>query len=221
MSLVTELKEKLAPYYKSNNSAHQIDHAEAVADLAIRMAKKYLWGRIGMKEIITACYLHDIAEGINHDNHHTIAVSMLEKGVLSEWLNLLCYRYNMPKIRIIRAVLEHRASFEGEYSFIISEVVSAADRGKPDVEAWVRRLIKSWIANYPQLNVVDIITKTFGFMKKKYGRNGYTKYPDIYREFFKEELEQAWSVIDNNNCLMCLVVRLVQENKRNRFYKTK
>jgi len=89
--------------------------------------------------------------------------------------------------RVAHAVLEHRASFKGEYYSLLSEIISSADRGLPDLESVVVRSMR--FNNGDAQNVYEHILD-------KYGTKGYAKYPKVYKETFKEQLEQFQNEAD-------------------------
>ena len=85
------------------------------------------------------------------------------------------------------AVLQHRASFKGEFYSPLSEVISSADRGLPDLERVVKRSMK-----FNRGNAQSV----YEHIKRKYGKSGYAKYPDVYQKLFKEELAEFRCLAD-------------------------
>lgn len=85
------------------------------------------------------------------------------------------------------AALEHRASFNGKFYSKLSEIISSADRGLPNLESIVIRSMK-----FHKGHIDDV----YNHMLEKYGVNGYATYPISYRMFFKEELTLFQKSID-------------------------
>jgi len=159
-------------YYENGDEAHLINHADDVCSLALEINKEE-----DEKLVILASYLHDMFNADNRAIHNELAYEyVLEAN--DEFLKNL----NREELkRVAHAVLEHRASFKGEYYSSLSEIISSADRGLPNLESVVVRSMR--FNNGDAQNVYDHILD-------KYGTKGYAKYPKVYQEIFKEPLEQ-------------------------------
>ena len=159
------------PYYRDGDEAHLIDHADQVCALALKINKD-----LDEKLIILASYIHDMYNATNRKIHNELAYEYVLKAQ-DEFLKIL----NPKALReVAHAVLEHRASFKGEFYSKLSALISSADRGEPKLEEVVIRSMK-----FNKANAVDV----YEHIKDKYGVKGYAKYPDVYLEVFKDELK--------------------------------
>jgi hypothetical protein len=180
------VREFFKEFYLSNDDAHQISHADDVCDLALTINKK-LGDLYSEEYIILASYAHDIySDELGRKNHHKLAYSyiMNTKSAIFETIS------DEGKGIIACAVFEHRASYTGDFTSKLSEIISAADRGVPNYKDIYNRALKyaKGDHNQTELHMID-----------KYGRNGYAKYPDAYIKIFKEELEELYTIIDSLN----------------------
>jgi len=182
-------KRYLSPVKGDNvRNSHGIDHCDDVYNLMILLNDKLKYG-YSKSVIALAAYTHDLySDTKNRSNHHKLAYEHvinrnddILKTINSETLSL-----------IANAVLEHRASYTGEFSSNLSRLISAADRGLPDYDLHYNRSLVYNDGNHKE--VVDHLVD-------KFGRDGYAtkKYPDFYIEMFKEELEIFFKKIDNVN----------------------
>jgi hypothetical protein len=88
---------------------------------------------------------------------------------------------------VAHAVLEHRGSFNGEFYSPLSEIISSADRGLPDLDFIVIRSMK-----FNNKNAKDV----YDHIKDKYGTKGYAKYPNVYQKIFGDELKSFKKLAD-------------------------
>ncbi len=173
-----EVKTFYAPFYKDGDLAHQIDHADSVCDLALEMNKE-----CDPKLIILAAYIHDIFNATDRKNHNQLAYNY----VLEANDKFLKELSKEELLQVAHAVLEHRASFQGEFYSQLSEIISSADRGAPDIKEVVIRSMQ-----FNGGNTQDV----YKHLKEKYGSSGYAKYPHSYQKFFHKELEHFQNKID-------------------------
>ncbi len=167
--------------------AHQIDHADDVYNMAMKMNKKFhLWKN--EEDVALAAYLHDIyAE--HRDTHHKMSHDFIMKSK-----DKILDGVSQSRRRdIAKAALEHRASYEGKYSSKLSELIASADRGKPNFKKDWERSTKYHKGNKESsLNHLD----------EKFGRGGYAKYPKVYEDFYAADLEKRRQQIDTEMAKM-------------------
>lgn len=173
-----DVREYYKGYYENGDEAHLIDHADGVCDLALKINND-----LDEKLIILASYLHDMFNATNRPTHNELAYEYVLKAE-DKFLSKLS---KDEVLMVAHAVLEHRASFKGVFYSGLSEIISSADRGLPDLDFIVIRSMK-----FNNANEEDV----YAHIKDKYGSNGYAKYPDVYREIFKEELEAFKKLAD-------------------------
>ena len=157
-------------YYENGDEAHFIDHADDVCDLALHINKT-----CDDKLVILASYIHDSFNATNRAMHNELAYEYVLKAE-DKFLKELNKK---ELLDVAHAVLEHRASFKGEFYSPLSELISSADRGLPDLDFIVVRSMKFNKENEEGVHE---------HIKEKYGSNGYAKYPKVYQEIFREEL---------------------------------
>ena len=117
--------EAICEHIAKSDAGHSYEHVFDVVQEASRLSG-------GDRNAILAAFMHDIACGINRDQHHQIGAELAE-GLLE------MYDIECDLDIVVKAVLEHRASWKGGYSSKVSEWVSAADRGKPDADRYLKR----------------------------------------------------------------------------------
>jgi hypothetical protein len=159
-------------YYKDGDDAHLIDHADTVCDLALKINSN-----CDEKLIILASYMHDMFNATNRSLHDKLAYEY----VLKRDDHFLKELSDKELLMVAHATLEHRAKFKGKFYSKLSEIISAADRGLPDLNIIVIRSMK-----FNNANAQDVYTH----IKEKYSSSGYAKYPKIYKDIFKKELQQ-------------------------------
>jgi len=173
-----KVQEYYKSYYKDGDKAHLINHANDVCDLALKINKN-----LDEKLVILASYLHDMFNAKNRAIHNELAYTY----VMNENDTFISQLSNQERSMVAHAVLEHRASFKGEFYSALSEIISSADRGLPDLNFIV---IRSMQFNHADANDV------YDHIKDKYGTKGYAKYPKVYQEIFKEELARFKKLAD-------------------------
>ena len=174
-----EVRTFYEPFYKDGDLAHQIDHADSVCNLALEMNKE-----CDPKLIILASYIHDIFNAADRKNHNQLAYNYILEAN-DKFLKELSKE---ELLQVAHAVLEHRASFQGEFYSKLSEIISSADRGAPDIKEVVIRSMQ-----FNGCNVKD----AYHHIKRKYGSNGYANYPKSYQKHFSKELAEFQKRVDN------------------------
>jgi len=173
-----DVREYYKPYYENSDEAHLIDHADAVCDLGLKINRE-----CDEKLVILAAYMHDMFNRENRPIHNELGYAYVLKAE-DKFLKELSTE---ELKQVAHAVLEHRASFKGEYYSSLSEVISSADRGVPDLDFIVIRSMK-----FNKGNAEDV----YKHISSKYGTKGYAKYPKVYQELFREELEAFKKLAD-------------------------
>ena len=174
--------------YKLNDAGHQIDHAESVCDLGLAINTKLQLG-LSERNIITAAYMHDIFANMNDKQQRSKHQELSYLAVLdTKWIDNTFIDNDDDIINVALACREHRASFRGEYSSLLSELIASADRGFPNFRAYLKRGLLH--------HGVDNLDDAIDHLKKKYGRDGYAKYPELYAKYFKDELYELHDILD-------------------------
>lgn len=187
------IKEALSFYYELNDSeSHGYQHLDNVYELAMDMKAK-LNIDIPNNIIGIAAYTHDMFSSINRKLHHELAY----KYVLDTSVYFLNDLHTNDRYLIACAVREHRASYEGTYTSILSELLSAADRGKPDIKSNVIRSYKYSAETNPDANEFTLFSLVRKHMIEKFSTNGYARYNDLYNRYFEVELKEMKEFFDN------------------------
>lgn len=189
-SYVTKLRNQYMNIYEQNDAAHRIDHIDEVYQNAIQINTVLGLGLdTGYLAIIV--YTHDLF-AVHRNNHHDLAAAHLL--TTDEW-----YMTGIDKntrILLANAVREHRASYKGAYSSMLSEVLASADKGAPtNLLAMIERSFMYGRTKLA-LDTTDATIHAFKHMHEKFGRNGYAKYPSIYHAMYKADLGNLWDKID-------------------------
>lgn len=187
---VNKVRKAVAPYYATNDTAHQLDHADHVYEVACEIAKAQHLA-IPHHLIVLACYMHDIHADQREDHHeaahdHVLATENALFTSLSSWERNI----------VAMACLEHRASWNGEYTSGLSELVSAADRGRPgELDAYIERSFK-YAKDKLGATEAEARVHSRVHVKEKYGRDGYAAFSPLYRRHYGKKLEELHSAID-------------------------
>lgn len=198
---INQLRLKVRTYfkdfYKKTDSAHRIDHIDAVMTNAIRICHLMDWQE-HLPLVIVAVGLHDIYSTVEfRADHHIRAFTwaMDNKAKLKR-------RFKMTDddvMTVAYAALEHRGSYKGErYNSIISEILAAADRGIPSTDEVGNYLGRSFLyARSHGKSVTDAKFHAIGHIQDKFGRGGYGRVPDWYQVLFAERLEKRLELIES------------------------
>lgn len=197
--LVTELNKALKPYYDKNDKAHQWDHVMQVLDNVTyifyhldRSPKLAQWASELGEDIVVsftktaiAALYHDMFSTENRKEHHELVKEYIIKGDTH-----LVAIDKAARVHIGQIASEHRASFKGEYSSIECEIMAAADRGAPDVDAYVMRSIL-YAHTKRKYSKLDSLVHGLIHIGQKFGSNKNAKVPDWYEEFYKEQIRRS------------------------------
>ncbi len=193
---VNEVVEYATPYYQNNDNGHQIDHAISVLDNALQFKRK-LNLVIPDREIVAAAIMHDIQLYLGRTDHHYNGWLFVSKA---DYPGRTSFSTSAGE-RIELAVFQHRASYDGAFTSELSSLISSADRGIPSTikELLDRMLIckTDWARRHNKLLSSDeIMVESVNHLKEKFGSCGYSRYPDIYRKMFNNQLTTRAKLID-------------------------
>lgn len=210
--------------YDLNDPAHLRQHAIDVVCHADEIIKHY-HGELEKyrKPIIIAALLHDIKCHVNRDLHHILGALAVDE--ILERFDIAVIKpadlfdltssprndggYRRQTVESIKlAVLEHRASWKTERSGVISEVVAAADRGKPDMYKYIRRAVLFRTAHVDEASLPftdemkrSVIKESIDHMKEKYGVDGYVykTLPTYTRRMYRKDLDRIVILLENES----------------------
>lgn len=190
---------EVRPFYKTNDSAHQLGHAREVAVKALGI-NGYLGTPYPAEVVAAAAYYHDIRVD-DRDEHHLLAGTHIdEKWDQSPALSKLTAEQRKD---IANACREHRASFKGTYSSLLSEIVSAADRSAPGcgdaIQVQIDRAVR-YGTEKEGMSPDEALRHGYSHIKEKYGTNGYARLNSVFRKYYAKELKEFQIAVDELVC---------------------
>ena len=188
---IDAIREYVIPFYKGNDPAHQIDHADNVHSEMLYIAETLELDSREKYLAEAAAYFHDM-HASERDEHHTLAA----KHVRTSEDEIFNQFTKDERETIAQACAEHRASYTGIYHNEISEYLSAADRGKPDLDGLIRRSMKYQKYKFPKATEEERRRLVYEYLHDKYGSNGYIKYPPPYYKVYAKELAEFVAAVD-------------------------
>jgi len=182
IALINNIKNKVFPLYEKNDPAHKWNHAEAVMELALKINEK-LKLELPENSIITASLLHDIYIHEGRDAHHIAAATgVLSRPEMACWFKELNREFNFgDSFSIVYAIYEHRASYSGDFTSPLSELVSSADRLEPDERRLMNRMIEVYGADFEN---------GYCHILNKFIKGGYARWPKMYTDYFGERFNE-------------------------------
>lgn len=186
-----EIKEKFQDAWKLNDKGHQEEHYENVFQCGLAINDS-LGGRYDPKLIMLAAYFIDLFawSRVNHHELSHLWVSTTDHPIIGT-----LSKNNRYLVSI--ACLQHRASFKGHFSHEFAELISAADREFPgDVDHMLQRAIDYRLKWNPEMSAGQRRDEAIKHLKDKFGYKGYSRYPSMYNNAFKGELEKQRELIE-------------------------
>lgn len=174
---------KAKRYYDAQGS-HGWNHVSDVLNRARLMVAQD--NRLLSDEEIAAVLFHDssLRQG-DRETHHIDSAKIAEKELKKSFdPNTIS--------RIAKAIREHRGSYKGKYSSKLSELVSSADRGEPNLDDIIKRSYTYQVEHnfdVPEKLVVEHI-------KDKYSRAGYARKPEYYQRLYRDRLDDMYERVD-------------------------
>lgn len=190
MSMLTReaIRNSVLDHYAKNDPRHKIDHADSVYESALFIA-----GELGLRDsidttwIALAAYWHDAFVWVSRKMHHQLAYEYI---MTTDHPHIAAVG-TIGRECIATATLQHRASGDGIYSSDLSQIIAAADRGVPSVEARCKR---SYVAGSDNQEIARCVQH----LKDKYGSNGYAHGRNqYYTTVYGPQIEQMKKKIDS------------------------
>lgn len=180
-----------------NKNSHGTGHIYDVVEQSLNIMKKNNISKDLLNTVLLSAVLHDCTRDVDKEKHESSAeIFIKELGKINKTFNQFMINSKTNYKLVLNAIREHRASYKGEFSSIVSEIISSADRGNP--ESLDYKIERSF--NYAKehgKNSKEAWIHAIDHMKEKFGRNGYQKLPKLYIDFYKDEIEELWNKIDN------------------------
>ena len=209
--MTQEFMEKVVESVGVNDTAHNLFHVYGVCVRTLEICNTLKVSRRDTELSFMGSFLHDIGCRYDRKNHHIIGRSIAEEMLKSELTGL----YTEEEIGIIGlAVLEHRSS--GKYcpESLVSQIVSVADSGMPNIQHYIKRAVVFRIDN-GETCVNKLISEVIEHLHEKFGGTGYhwDSYPPIGYNLFHSEigLFKGWLEEDKSSELRDQVMQIYQE----------
>ena len=163
-SLVQYIESEIIPRYASFDKAHREDHARAVIERALSMARAY---DVDMDMVYAAAACHDLGLAVDRKTHHLESGRAIrEDARLREW-------FSEAQIETIaQAAEDHRASATAPPRSIYGALVAEADRMIVP-ETIIRRTVQYGLSHYPELDREGHWQRTLEHLNEKYAEGGY------------------------------------------------
>lgn len=194
--LINQIVSQFHFQYELNDKGHQIPHFEDVADCGFKI-RNTLGLNCSDESIILVAYFHDLFS-VYRANHHQMAKLFVQTTAFEPIANLNQH----DRHDIACACGEHRASYKGHFSSVLSELMSSADRGKSDINTFIDRTLYSKI--FTDTEEVAI-SKTYDHIKEKFAKGGYARYPNMYLRVFGDEIATMQDIIACDNDLLEII----------------
>lgn len=184
--------ETLARKYYPQEGSHGWNHIEDVRNRAKAMVSNA--GEKWTPEMEAAVLFHDSGlypNGINapevRDLHESRGAAVARK-VLKD-------RFSPKALNnIANAINEHRASYKGEFTSPISDLVSSADRTAPDIKKLINRSYA--YGKEHGFSEARAYRNILECLKEKYGTGGYARYPKHYTEYYGDAIKDVRDSVD-------------------------
>lgn len=190
-----------------NDPAHDLAHVYGVCCNGMEIFDHYrdIYGLNDRQEMIVmlGCLMHDLGCRYNRKDHHLIGY-----GLVYEYINRYCPgMFAVEDItEIATCVLEHRSSNKSRPTTFLSEIVSVADSGQPDIDLYIGRAIKFRLSGKAGdfTSREEIIEDAYIHLLDKFGENGYhwDSYSPIGLQFYIDEWDVFKSLLNDKERVM-------------------
>lgn len=197
-SLLHDVKD----FYLLTDPAHRIDHIEWVmanvftiyTQVDLGLHDESQMEAIFKQALIAAAY-HDI---YSHERkyHHFMSFQYVLDNP-----EIFIDKHKLSKIQMYNvayACMEHRGSWKGPYHSLVSEIVAAADRGIPDQFDMTDAVKRSYLfaRTTGGKSIADAIQHSVEHLKDKYGKDGYGRVPNWYKDYWAPTLKIRSGLIE-------------------------
>jgi len=189
-NFIKRVREYYKKYYDLNDEAHRIDHADSVCEEAL-FIMDVLKININKRMVVVAAYTHDIFCNVNRKTHNILASKYVLDAKDDEILNEFS---GTQRLSIAEAVLQHRSSYKGERSNILSRIIATADIGRVNLKDIILRSYKYHSGDgKSDIKVVDEI---YEHLIDKFSSNGYRKYDEFYMSIYGDIVNDFKKEVD-------------------------
>ncbi len=194
MHVTKELKDyieqQILLIYEKNDNGHGIEHIKYVIKRSLEFANQF--PHINLDMVYTIASFHDVAHHIDKDKHEILSAKLFyENEKMKDFFD------DKQRIIIKEAIEDHRASLEYEPRSDYGKIISSADR-TTNIESILKRTHSYTTKYYRDLDLCQMVERSYNHVLKKYGGNGYAKnycYDKDYEQFkqdVKKILKNKW-----------------------------
>lgn len=173
-----------------NDAAHRVEHFRMVELTGYHINETLRLG-FNPKHILLVAYFHDLFSWSRH-NHHL----MSGEWIMTTDYPLIAQLDPEERSLVASGCREHRASNQQPFTNQFAELMSSADRGFPEknLKGMLQRAIEYRLHRGD--NHEDARKGALTHVKEKFGSQGYARYPNLYMQAFKEELQEQRDLVD-------------------------
>lgn len=193
-----------------NDPAHDLHHVYTVCKTGLGLFDhyRYVFNFTDRDRLIVmvGCLMHDIGCRYTRKYHHITGHGLVYEYIHNHWPG----EFNEQEIaQIANCVLEHRSSGRYKPTSLLSEIVSIADTGEPNLRSCIARAMIFSLSGEKGSyhSKEDVVYEVYQFLIDKYGTLGYhwSGYPEMGRTYFKEEWEVFSQQLDNKDYVTELI----------------
>ncbi len=175
------IEQQILPIYENNDSGHGIEHVQYVVKRSLKFASQF--PNINLDMVYVIASFHDIAHHIDKDNHEILSAKLFyENEKMKDFFD------DKQRKTIKEAIEDHRASLEYEPRSDYGKIISSADR-TTSIDSVLQRTHSYTTKHYLDLDLYQMIERSYNYILKKYGNNDYAKNyccDDEYEQFKKD-----------------------------------
>lgn len=186
-----QLETTLKPHYDKNDRAHKLGHAISVTKSALKINAEQ---KLGLNDymICAAAMYHDVLAR-HRANHEEMAKDYV---LISNDAELARFTTE-ERILIAYACAEHRASYTGKYSSLLSELIATADRGAPTkIDTYMERSVQ-YAKDVFNDDQEDAERHARRLVIEKFDRDtGTARMPPLYKKVYAAKLCALYTFVD-------------------------
>lgn len=177
----------ILPQYKKLDAAHNKMHIQYVIRRSLAIAKEY---NADANMVYCIAAFHDIGMLEGREQHEVWGAEKINAD------KVITHLFSSKQMELMKAAIrEHRASYIGTYTSIYSRIISQADRSF-DIFLMTKRSIKYGKRYFPDYSYEQHYNRTYKYLKKKYGREGYAH---MVLEYLPDEkkIDKIQNILDD------------------------
>lgn len=177
-----------AKKYYPEKASHGLNHIEDNLNKAEKMLAHVK--EPFTDQIYAAIVFHDAGLEKYGRDIHEVHGAEIAKRELKDLFN------SRDLYLIAAAIKEHRASFKGTFTSMLSDICSSADRNAPNFEASVARSFLYTSEHHPEFSFEEKCETVAKHQRGKYGTKGYARFPIYYSRYYRNDLREYQRKMD-------------------------